>query len=53
MSQENVEVVRRAYAAFNRGDLASAVGGRVQPSSLQPVSRDTERAMSQENVGGL
>jgi ketosteroid isomerase-like protein len=32
MSQENVEVVRRAYAAFNRGDL-DAVVANVAPDA--------------------
>jgi ketosteroid isomerase-like protein len=26
MSQENVEIVRRTYAAFNRGDVAAVLG---------------------------
>jgi hypothetical protein len=29
MSQENVEVVRRAYEAFNRGGPEAVIGGRL------------------------
>jgi hypothetical protein len=38
MSQENVEIVRRGYKAFNRGDLEAVVGSSTLRWSSRRVS---------------
>jgi ketosteroid isomerase-like protein len=38
MSQENVEIVRAAYDAYNRGDLDAVLNYAATESRRQPVS---------------
>ena len=42
MSKENVEVVRRAFEAFNRGDIAAAMKD-VDPEAELDFSRGPSR----------
>src|SRR5437660_1469446 len=45
MSQENVEIVRRSFEAFNRGDLEAVLDDLAPEFEFQPSGRfmDTQR----------
>src|SRR4051812_5486481 len=45
MSQENVEVARRAYEAFNRGDIAGWLAMHCPEVELHTLVNDPERTV--------